>query len=442
MQDTIVAIATPPGRGGVGMVRVSGKSLLAFGRALCGRDLNPRVAQHSLFFDVAGQALDDGIALLFASPASFTGEDVLELHAHGSPMVLQALVRRCIELGARHAEPGEFTRRAYLNGKLDLAQAEAVADVIDAATESAARAAVRSLTGEFSSRIRTLQDKLIRLRMFVEATLDFPEEDVEFLEAERARDQLHEARTALEHVIAEAGRGQLLHDGIRVVLAGEPNVGKSSLLNALAGDDVAIVTPVAGTTRDTVRSRISLRGLPAEIVDTAGLRDTADPVEVIGIERTRAAIADADLALVLVEADAVVPERLLAELPQKLPRIIVRNKIDLAKPAAVEPHADDSGVWLCAKSGAGVELLVDTIAEAVGFNYREEGGFMARERHLSALRGAQSHLAAAVAHLEHVALELFAEELRLAHESLGAITGEFTADDLLGEIFSRFCIGK
>lgn len=437
--DTIVAIATPPGRGGVGMVRVSGKSLAAFGQILCGRALSPRFAQHTRFLDSAGQIIDDGIALLFAAPASFTGEDVLELHAHGSPMVLQALVRRCVELGARHAEPGEFTRRAYLNGKMDLAQAEAVADVIDAATESAARAAVRSLTGEFSARIRVLQDKLIRLRMFVEATLDFPEEDVEFLETERARDQLSDTRVALEHVIAEAGRGQLLHDGIRIVLAGAPNVGKSSLLNALAGDDIAIVTPIAGTTRDTVRSRVSLKGLPAEIVDTAGLRDTVDPIEAMGIARTRAAIADADLALVLVEAAAAVPDQLLAELPAALPRIIVRNKIDLIDH---QPRADEHGVWLSAKTGDGVELLVDTIAESVGFNYREEGGFMARERHLTALRAALAHLDAAFAHLDHVALELFAEELRLAHESLGAITGEFTADDLLGEIFSRFCIGK
>ena len=325
---------------------------------------------------------------------------------------------------------------------MDLAQAEAVADVIDAATESAARAAVRSLTGEFSARIKTLQDKLIRLRMFVEATLDFPEEDVEFLESERARDQLVDARAALEHVLAEAGRGQLLHDGIRIVLAGEPNVGKSSLLNALAGDDIAIVTPIAGTTRDTVRSRVSLRGLPAEIIDTAGLRDTTDPIEIIGIERTRAAIADADLALVLVESDAAVPDRLLAELPANLPRLIVRNKIDLASDVSHEPHADDRGVWLSAKTGDGVELLVDAITATVGFNYREEGGFMARERHVTALRAALAHLDAASAHLDHIALELFAEELRLAHQSLGAITGEFTADDLLGEIFSRFCIGK
>jgi tRNA modification GTPase len=439
MQDTIVAIATPPGRGGVGIVRVSGASLAEFGRTLCGRTLTPRTAQHTRFLDAVDHIIDDGIGLYFASPASFTGEDVLELHAHGSPMVLQSLVRRCVELGARHAEPGEFTRRAYLNGKLDLAQAEAVADVIDAATESAARAAVRSLTGEFSARIKTLQDKLIRLRMFVEATLDFPEEDVEFLESERARDQLFDARSALAHVLSEAGRGQLLHDGIRIVLAGEPNVGKSSLLNALAGDEIAIVTPIAGTTRDTVRSRVSLRGLPAEIVDTAGLRDATDPIEIIGIERTRAAILDADLALVLVEAGGQVPAQLLAELPAQLPHIIVHNKIDVAARPA---QADGSGVWLSATTGEGVELLIDAITAAVGFNYREEGGFIARERHVTALRAAATHLDDAVAHLDHVALELFAEELRLAHDALGAITGEFTADDLLGEIFSRFCIGK
>ena len=439
MQDTIVAIATPPGRGGVGMVRVSGQSLATMAAAICGKPLRPRVAQHTRFLDVADQIIDDGLALFFAAPASFTGEDVLELHAHGSPMVLQALVRRCVELGARHAEPGEFTKRAYLNGKLDLAQAEAVADVIDAATESAARAAVRSLTGEFSSRIKVLQEKLIRLRMFVEATLDFPEEDVEFLEAEHAREKLTETRAALEHVIAEAGRGQLLHDGIRIVLAGEPNVGKSSLLNALAGDEIAIVTPIAGTTRDTVKSRISIKGLPTEVIDTAGLRDTTDPVEAMGIERTRAAIRDADLALVIVESDAPVSEQLINELPATLPRIIVRNKIDLQQQDA---RADAAGVWLSAKTGDGIALLSDTIADAVGFNYREEGGFMARERHVTALHVALVHVNAAAAHLDHVALELFAEELRLGHDALGVITGEFTADDLLGEIFSRFCIGK
>ncbi len=275
--------------------------------------------------------------------------------------------------------------------------------------------------------------------MFVEATLDFPEEDVEFIEAERARDKLAATREALLQVISEATRGQLLHDGIRIVLAGEPNVGKSSLLNALAGDDIAIVTPIAGTTRDTVRSRISINGLPAEVIDTAGLRDTTDPVEAMGIERTRAAIRDADLALVLVQASQAVPPALLAELPPTLPRLIVHNKADLAGEGA---RSDEQGLWVSAKTGAGLDLLTDAIADAVGFNYREEGHFMARERHVDALRKALTHIDAAAQHLDHVALELFAEELRLGHEALGAITGEFTADDLLGEIFSRFCIGK
>jgi tRNA modification GTPase len=335
--ETIVAIATPPGRGGVGIVRVSGKSLEAIAQSFCGKSLAPRVATHTQFRDAQNEIIDDGLALFFKAPASFTGEDVLELHAHGSPVVLQALVRRAIELGARHAEPGEFTKRAYLNNKLDLAQAEAVADIIDAATENAARAAVRSLTGEFSKHIQTLQDRLIRLRMFVEATLDFPEEDVEFIEQEKAREQLASTRAALENVIAQAAQGQLLHDGIRVVLAGAPNVGKSSLLNALAGEDIAIVTPIAGTTRDTVRARISLNGLPVEIIDTAGLRDTDDAVEKIGIERTRAVIADADLALLLIDASGAGDadnniETLVRELPASLPRIVVANKVDLLIP--------------------------------------------------------------------------------------------------------------
>jgi tRNA modification GTPase len=452
--DTIVAIATPPGRGGVGIVRVSGKSLEAMVRSLCGKSLAPRLATHTQFRDAHNEVIDDGIALFFISPASFTGEDVLELHAHGSPMVLQALVRRAIELGARHAEPGEFTKRAYLNNKLDLAQAEAVADVIDAATESAARAAVRSLTGEFSKHIQTLQDRLIRLRMFVEATLDFPEEDVEFIEQEKAREQLASTRAALENVIAQAAQGQLLHDGIRVVLAGAPNVGKSSLLNALAGEDVAIVTPIAGTTRDTVRARISLNGLPVEIIDTAGLRDTDDAVEKIGIERTRAAIADADLALLLIDASGAGDannhiDELIRELPTSLLRIIVANKADLFVPpvgATLQRLQDgiaaEPRLQVSAKTGQGVDALRAAIEKQVGYEHREGGTFSARERHVAALKRTLAHIDAAKQHLDHIALELFAEELRLAHESLGEITGEFTADDLLGEIFSRFCIGK
>jgi tRNA modification GTPase len=451
---TIVAVATPLGRGGVGIVRVSGKSLAAIATALTDKTLTPRIATHARFLDSQGTPLDDGIAIYFKAPASFTGEDVLELHAHGSPMVLQALVRRCVELGAVHAEPGEFTKRAYLNGRLDLAQAEAVADVIDAATESAARAAVRSLTGEFSKRVTTLQDRLIRLRMFVEATLDFPEEDVEFIEQERATAQLAKTRSALEAVIAQAAQGQLLHDGVRIVLAGAPNVGKSSLLNALAGDDIAIVTPIAGTTRDTVRSRISLDGLPVEIIDTAGLRDTTDEVERIGIERTRAAIRDADLALLILDATESNAEQSLAslttELPQNLRRIIVRNKVDLLPVGAVPPRLlalQEIGVKpllqaVSAKTGEGLDALRGAIAQAVGFSAVEAGSFSARERHVNALKRALAHIDAAQQHLVHIALELFAEELRLSHQALGEITGEFTADDLLGEIFSRFCIGK
>lgn len=442
--ETIVAIATPPGRGGVGIVRVSGSSLDALALAICGKPLTPRLATHTRFRDARNEIIDDGIAVLFKAPASFTGEDVLELHAHGSPLVLHALVRRAIELGARHAEPGEFTKRAYLNGKLDLAQAEAVADIIDAATENAARAAVRSLTGEFSKHIQTLQDRLIRLRMFVEATLDFPEEDVEFIEQERAREQLIETRRALEKVIAQAAQGQLLHDGIRVVLAGAPNVGKSSLLNALAGEELAIVTPIAGTTRDTVRARVSVNGLPVEFIDTAGLRETDDPVEKIGIERTRAAIADADLALLLVDASSAhVSENvatLKAALPNSLRTMIVQNKTDLATDAQSN-HSPDF-ISISAKTGEGIDTLRSAIADAVGYEHREGGGFSARERHVTALKKTLVHLDDAKQHLDHVALELFAEELRLAHESLGEITGEFTADDLLGEIFSRFCIGK
>jgi tRNA modification GTPase len=452
--ETIVAIATPPGRGGVGIVRVSGAHAREIAASICGRTHAPRIAMHSQFRDANNETLDDGIALFFVSPASFTGEDVLELHAHGSPIVLQALVRRAIELGARHAEPGEFTKRAYLNGKLDLAQAEAVADIIDAATESAARAAVRSLTGEFSKHIQTLQDRLIRLRMFVEATLDFPEEDVEFIEQEKAREQLAATRAALEAVIAKAAQGQLLHDGIRVVLAGAPNVGKSSLLNALAGEDVAIVTPIAGTTRDTVRTRVSVNGLPVEIIDTAGLRDTDDPVEKIGIERTRAAIAGADLALLLIDVNEPNSDVgvLMRELPTSLPHIVVANKIDLLREtvgaalprlvACDHRFAAQPLLQISAKTGEGIDALRAAIEKQVGYEHRESGTFSARERHVAALKRTLAHIDAAKQHLDHIALELFAEELRLAHEALGEITGEFTADDLLGEIFSRFCIGK
>ncbi len=442
--DTIAAIATPPGRGGVGIVRISGARAAAIAQALCGRRPEPRRAVRARFTDADGAPIDDGLALFFPGPASFTGEDVLELHAHGSPQVLEQLVARALALGARRAEPGEFTRRAFLNDKLDLAQAEAVADLIDAATLAAARAAARSLTGEFSARVQALRESIIRLRMFVEATLDFPEEDVEFIEQARAREQLAETTAALEAVLAAARHGQRLHDGAVIVLAGAPNVGKSSLLNALAGEDLAIVTPIAGTTRDTVRARLDVGGVPVEVIDTAGLRATDDPVEAIGIERTRAALGRADLALLMIEATAPDPEAAVAalapELPESLPRLVVANKLDLRPTDA--PARPPDALAVSARTGEGLDRLRRALAERLGAGVREEGAFMARARHVAALERARAHLAAARGQLDHFALELFAEELRLAHDALGEILGHFTPDDLLGEIFSRFCIGK
>jgi tRNA modification GTPase len=385
---------------------------------------------------------------LFPAPASYTGETVLELQGHGGPAVLALLLNRCLDLGARLAEPGEFTKRAFLNGKLDLAQAEGVADLIEAATTTAARAAARSLTGAFSREIHAAVDALIELRMFTEATLDFPEEDIEFVRAADAAGKLAALRERLAAIVGRARQGSLLREGLGVVLIGQPNVGKSSLLNQLVGEDVAIVTPVPGTTRDAIRSSIEIRGIPLHIIDTAGLRPTADAVEKLGIERTLSAIARADLALIVTDArepDHPADATIAARLPTALPRIVVRNKIDLAGLEARSGRNERaSEVWLSAKSGAGVELLREAILAAVGAHENMEGTFLARERHLRALHAADLHLAAAAAHLEAASppLELFAEELREAQDALSAITGEFTADDLLGAIFSRFCIGK
>jgi tRNA modification GTPase len=449
--DTIVAIATPTGRGGVGIVRVSGARVRAIVQSLCG-DLRARSAKHVQFRDADDDIIDDGLALFFPSPHSYTGEDTLELHGHGSPHLLAALVARCIECGGahtRHAQPGEFTQRAFLNGKLDLAQAEAVADAIDAGSAAAARAAVQALTGAFSAHIKTLQDKLIRLRMFTEATLDFPEEDVDFLQAENARGQARDVIAALEAVLAQAQQGQLLHDGVRIVLVGAPNVGKSSLLNRLAGEELAIVTPIAGTTRDTVRARVSLRGLPCEMIDTAGVRATDDPVEKLGIERTLAAVARADCVLLISdvtsETSVAVPKVVRAHLPASVPIIHVRNKVDqlssqnaLFVPTPQMPHA----VSVSAHTGAGIDALISAIIGLVGYAGETQGAFTARARHVDALKRARAHLQDALKQIEIPALELFAEELRLAHRALGEIVGEFTPDDLLGEIFGKFCIGK
>jgi tRNA modification GTPase len=437
--DVIAAIATAPGRGGVGVVRVSGADVSALAQAILGRLPEPRRATFTPFFDADGSVLDEGIALYFAAPHSFTGEAVLELQGHGGPVVLDLLLQRCVELGARLAAPGEFSRRAFLNGKLDLAQAEAVADLIDAASIGAARSAVRSLSGAFSQRITELVEGLTRLRMLVEATLDFPEEEIDFLKQADAFGRLDRIDAALAAVRAQARQGALLREGLTVVLIGQPNVGKSSLLNQLAGFEAAIVTEIAGTTRDTVREAIQIQGVPLHVIDTAGLRDTADPVEKIGIARTWAAVEKADVALLLVDAALGAGSReaaILARLPE-LARLTVHNKIDVTGEA---PRAAGDEVWLSARTGAGVELLREKLLQAAGWQAAGEGAFMARARHLDALGRAAGHLAAARATAAH--LELFAEELRLAQAALSEITGEFTADDLLGEIFSKFCIGK
>ncbi len=452
---TIAAIATPPGRGGIGVVRVSGGNLEALIAGVVGRRLAPRVATTATFRDAGGAALDHGLALHFPAPHSYTGENVLELHGHGGPAILRLLLARCVELGARLAEPGEFTKRAFLNGKLDLAQAESVADLIDATTATAARAAVRSLSGAFSREVRTLVAGLTDLRMYTEATLDFPEEEMEFLAAGDVLGRLSALRARLDEVLARARTGALLREGLTVVLVGRPNVGKSSLLNCLAHEEAAIVTAIPGTTRDLVERVIEVVGIPLTVVDTAGLRETDDTVERLGIERTWAAIAQADLALLLVDAREPADElhaedrAILARLPPGLPRVVVHNKTDLAgiAPRALVQTVDGAPrrhVWVSATLGAGRSLLEREVLSVVGSAEPADDTYLARERHVLALRDAMVHLAAAGGHIGVAppAIELFAEELRLAQQALGAITGEFTADDLLGVIFSRFCIGK
>ncbi|MEK6662362.1 MAG: tRNA uridine-5-carboxymethylaminomethyl(34) synthesis GTPase MnmE [Pseudomonadota bacterium] len=440
--DTIAAIATAPGRGGIGVVRVSGPKAPTIAQAIIGKLPPPRLAMLANFLDTDSSVIDQGIALYFAAPHSFTGEDVLELQGHGGPAVMQRLLARCLEAGARIAEPGEFTRRAFLNDKLDLAQAESVADLIDASSVQAAKSAMRSLQGEFSREIHTLVQGLIDLRMLVEATLDFPEEEIDFLEAAHAKQKLAAIRAQLQRVLSRAKQGALLREGLQVVLIGQPNVGKSSLLNRLAGEEVAIVTPVAGTTRDTVREEIQIEGIPLHIIDTAGLRDTQDEVEKIGIARTWAAVEKAQLALVIIDAargQAAEDEAILRKLPSGLPVLRIYNKIDLV---GETPHAARDGevVYLSAKTGAGLEILHDRLLQLAGWQPAEEGVYLARERHLQALYTAKNNLGNAEQNWQQ--LELLAEELKLAQNALAHITGEFCADDLLGEIFSRFCIGK
>ncbi len=453
-QDPIAAIATAAGRGAVGIVRVSGRDLGPLIEALCGRALAPRHATYLPFLDADGEALDQGLAIHFPAPHSYTGEDVLELQAHGGPVMLQLLLARCLEAGAgigvRLAGPGEFTQRAYLNDKLDLAQAEAVSDLIDASTEAAARSAGRSLSGAFSSQVGELRDRLVTLRMLTEATLDFPEEDIDFLEQADARGQIAGVAQALDAVISRARQGALLREGIQVVLAGQPNVGKSSLLNALAGAELAIVTPIPGTTRDKVSETIQIEGVPLHVIDTAGLRElgaAGDDVERIGIARSWSEIERADAVLFLRDltrlgqvdydaADARIADRLA---PLRARVIDVYNKADVAAASPPPPS-----LTLSAQTGAGLDVLRQALLARAGWHAQPDGVFIARARHVQALSRTREHVGAARAEAAQAspALDVLAEELRLAHNALSEITGEFTPDDLLGEIFSRFCIGK
>ncbi len=440
----IAAVATAPGRGGIGVVRISGPALADMARLLTSRALQPRVATLAQFRDGTGAVLDQGIAIHFPAPQSFTGEDVLELQGHGGPVVIQQLLARCLELGARLAEPGEFTRRAFLNEKLDLAQAEAVADLIEASTAAAARSAIRSLSGEFSQSIRHLVEGLIELRMLVEATLDFPEEEIDPLRDTDALIRLQRVRTDLSLLRKRAEQGRVLRSGLQVVLAGRPNAGKSSLLNRLAGEERAIVTDIPGTTRDALREVIQVEGIPLHIIDTAGLRATDDPVEKAGIERTWREIGQADVILQMVDVRTgpdLADEDIDGRLPQGVPRIMLHNKTDLTgQPASRWQEGGRTHIALSALTGDGLPLLHEALLQVAGWHGHGEDVILARERHLNALAEAGDHLVTAERLLGQI--EFSAEELRLAQEALSRITGEFSADDLLGEIFSRFCIGK
>jgi len=439
---TIAAVATAPGRAGIGVVRVSGRGVRDLAASLLGTLPAPRHATLAEFRDGRGDPIDQGIALFFPAPHSYTGEDVLELQGHGGPVVMRLLLRRCLELGARVAEPGEFTRRAFLNERLDLAQAESVADMIEASSEEAARAAARSLAGEFSRRVEAIAGGLLELRMHVEACIDFPEEEIDPEDRRTQADRAARIASDLAALLANAEQGAVLREGLTVALIGPPNVGKSSLLNRLAGEDLAIVTPIAGTTRDSVRATVSLEGVPVHLVDTAGLRETRDEVERIGIERTWQAVRSAGAALFITEqgVEAKDEMRLLAQLPPGIPVARVINKIDLSgeKPRS---EAGERGpvLHLSAKTGEGLEALRRWLLDVAGWKPHGEGLFVARERHLAALRAASKHLQTSN---RSQAFELVAEELRLAHDALGTITGAVHPDDLLGAIFSRFCIGK
>lgn len=446
-QDTIAALATAPGTGGIGIVRISGTAARAVATGMLGAVPATRRAQVAQFRDARGQTIDQGLALFFAAPRSFTGEDVLELHGHGGPVVMHMTLQRAIELGARAARPGEFSERAFLNGKLDLAQAEAVADLIASASDAAARAALRSLNGEFSRRVQDIVEHLVGLRVEIEACIDFPEDELDFLDDPRLRARCAESAAALADLRRRTHQGCLLHDGLTLALVGRPNAGKSSLLNALAGRDTAIVSPIAGTTRDLIREQINLGGLPVHLVDTAGLRDAGDDIETEGLRRARGAMLAADRILVVVEdqLDTAGEGALHAELPQGHACTVVRNKIDLSgRPAGMIRQPDTQRVEFAvsALTGAGLDELRNHLQDCVGFHPTAEGDFSARRRHLAAIDRAAAEFAAALIELERRNGELAAESLRRAQRDLGEITGEFTSDDLLGQIFANFCIGK
>lgn len=439
--DTIAAIATAQGHGGIGVVRISGPGAASLAGAMLGRQPEPRRAVFSSFQDENQETIDQGIALYFPSPNSFTGEDVLELQGHGGPAVLHLLLQRCLSLGARLAEPGEFTRRAFLNEKIDLAQAESVADLIAATTAEAARGAMRSLRGDFSAEIHALLEYLVRLRMLVEAMMDFPEEEIDVADSALSSSMLQTIRSKLQQTLAIAKQGSLLREGAHIALIGRPNVGKSSLLNRLSGEDVALVSDVPGTTRDVIREVIQIRGIPLHILDTAGLRKSDDEIENMGMARTHQIVNKADLILLLLDSAkgcTAEDKEIISGLPADIPHLLVFNKADLlAKDQGKDTKA---GIYISAKSGEGLDDLREEILKLIGWRRQESGAFIARERHLLALNSTLSHIDRAFTVLQNA--ELLAEELRLAQQALSGITGKFSPDDLLGEIFSHFCIGK
>jgi len=440
--DTIVAAATPPGKGGIGVVRISGRGAESIAIKMLGELPQPRVATTATFVDAGQAPVDSGLAIYFPEPASFTGESVIELQGHGGPVVMSLLVEAAVQLGARRAEPGEFSQRAFLNGKLDLAQAEAVADLIESGTAQAARAAHRSLTGTFSRSVDALSEKLIRLRLHVEAAIDFPQEEIDFLADERLRKELDDCANDFRQLQEQTATGRILRDGFQVVIVGKPNAGKSSLMNLLSGEEAAIVTEYAGTTRDVLREQIDIDGLAVEIVDTAGLRDDPDQIEAEGIRRAREALNNADAALLIQDAN-LGDDGTDHSLPNDIPVIVLRNKIDVSGDSPGVVRADPPTLNVSAKTGAGIDVLRETIMQLAGYGNSGAGAFTARKRHVDALADAAHHFTAGHrALVENEAGELLAEELRLAQESLGSITGEFTSDDLLGRIFSEFCIGK